>query len=114
MPFVLRLLLPLLAALALLGQPIASYASAGASRASRCCCPDPDKCTCHDHGGPRGESSVKRCGSGPTDVITPVVLTALAPEVAPPRVAPRAVMAAAFVPPSLVDRRADRPEKPPS
>ncbi len=113
MPFVLRWVLPLLAALALLGQPIASYADAGASRAVRCCCPDPDKCTCHDHGG-HDTSSVKRCSSGGAELVTPVVLVAVVPTVAPVRLAPRAVVAPLAAPRSLVDRRADRPEKPPS
>ena len=114
MPFVLRLCLPLFAALALLGQPIVSYADAGASRAARCCCPDPDKCTCHDHGGHRGETSVKRCSSGGGELVAPVVLVAVVPDVTPPRLAPLAIAPPTPVPLPLVDRRADRPEKPPS
>jgi hypothetical protein len=109
-----RLLLPIIAALALLVQPVATWAAAGIEREAKCCCPDPDKCECHDHNG-KGPSSpsMRRCDTGQVKIVAPVVLTADLPPAVVDVVDARPVMAPVAVPAMLVEIPAIPPEKPP-
>jgi hypothetical protein len=115
-PAVLRLLLSLAAALALLVQPVATWAAAGVQGDVSCCCPDPDRCDCHDHKGQHTHDGprMKRCGNGPVKLIAPVVLIATPPAPRPALLAPRTIATPTFTIPAMPVARADRPEKPPS
>lgn len=111
----LRLLLPIVAALTLLAQPVTTWAGAGVVGDTACCCPDPHKCACHDRkDADRDGPQLKRCSTGAIELVAPVVLVALAPAAPPARVVPRARTALTWVPAALPERPADRPEKPPS
>jgi hypothetical protein len=110
----LRPLLPVIAALALLVQPVATWATAGIERDLACCCPDPDKCECHDHDG-KGPSSpsMRRCDSGHVNVVTAVVLVAVVPAPAPVLDVARPVTVPAAEPELALGDRTIPPEKPP-
>ncbi|HUQ01152.1 MAG TPA: hypothetical protein VM261_01595 [Kofleriaceae bacterium] len=113
MPLV-RLLLPVIAAIALLVQPVATWAAAGVQRDLACCCPDPDKCECHDHDG-KGPSapSMRKCDNGQVKLVTPVVLTVDVPPAAPVIVTARPVTVSHAEPVLSLDDRTIPPEKPP-
>lgn len=78
----LRLVLPIVAVLALMAQSITTWAGAGfVTEEIACCCPDPDTCPCHDHDGtPDPGPTMKRC-SGDAQLVVPVQLVAVSPEV---------------------------------
>ena len=79
----LRWLLPLIAAMTLLGSAVTSWAAAGFAGEASCCCPDASKCKCHDHDGkPHPGPTLKRC-SGDATFVAPEVVPALEPLVAP-------------------------------
>lgn len=63
-----RLLLPLLAVLALMVQSVSTWAAAGARTDVHCCCPSKDVCKCHDH-EPGPDTNMKRCGGGEHEVL---------------------------------------------
>lgn len=113
MPLV-RLLLPVIAALALLVQPVATWAAAGIERKMECCCPDPETCECHDHDG-KGPSSpsMRRCDSGQVNVVTALMLVALVPAAAPVLDVARPVTLPAPEPELSLEDRTIPPEKPP-
>lgn len=111
---VVRLLLPLVAAVALLVQPVATWAAAGIERDVACCCPDPDKCECHDHDG-KGPSSptMRRCDSGKVTLVPPVLLVADLPAAAPVVDLAPPVTVPAVEPALSFEDRTIPPEKPP-
>ncbi len=113
MPF-LRLFVPVIAALVLLLQPVATWAAAGIQRDLACCCPDPDECECHDHDG-KGPSSpsMRRCDTGKLQVVAPIVLVADLPAAAPVAVDVQPVAAPAAEPVIMSKARSVPPEKPP-
>lgn len=110
---VLRWLLPLIAAMALLGSSVMSWAAAGFVEDSSCCCPDKAKCKCHDHAGkPASAPTMKRCDGdakwvAPT--VAPAVQDAEPPLATDVRVAPVATPFCAAVP----SERAIEVETPP-
>lgn len=113
MPLV-RLLLPIVAALALLVQPVATWAAAGVERDVACCCPDPDTCECHDHDGKGPVSpTMRRCDSGQVTLVPPVVLVAEVPAAAPVVEVARPVRVPADEPVLSFEDRTIPPEKPP-
>jgi hypothetical protein len=63
-----RLLLPLLAVLALVVQSASTWAAAGAVTDVHCCCPSKEVCKCHEH-QPGPDTSMKRCGGGEHEVL---------------------------------------------
>lgn len=111
---VVRLLLPLVAALALLVQPVAAWAAAGIERDVACCCPDPETCECHDHDG-KGPASptMRRCDSGKVTLVSPVLLVADLPAAAPVVDVARPVTVPAQEPELSFEDRTIPPEKPP-
>lgn len=65
----LRWLLPVVAALAVLTGSVTAYAAAGILAELVCCCPDPDACKCHDHDvEPDAAPKLKRCSGEATHV----------------------------------------------
>jgi hypothetical protein len=108
-----RLLLPIIAALTLLVQPVATWAAAGIERDVTCCCPDPEKCDCHEHGKGPSAPSMRRCDSGQLTIVAPVVLIADVPRAALEIVEARAAKAPVVVPAKLVPIPSIPPEKPP-
>jgi hypothetical protein len=108
-----RLLLPIIAALALLVQPVATWAAAGIERELKCCCPDPEKCDCHEHGKGPTSPSMRRCDSGQVKIVAPVVLTADVPAATLEIVEARPAKAPVIVPAKPLQIPAIPPEKPP-
>lgn len=79
----LRWLLPLIAAFALLGSSVMAWAAAGVIGETSCCCPDKTKCKCHDHDKDKPPGAeMKRCG-GKAELVPPVVTAAVAPVAEP-------------------------------
>lgn len=109
-----RLLVPVIAALALLLQPVATWAAAGVDRDVACCCPDPDQCECHDHDGKGpGEPVMRRCATGHVQVVAAVMLLADLPAELPALDAACPVTVPATEPVFSLDDRTFPPEKPP-
>lgn len=110
-PAVLRLLLPLIAALALVATPLASWAAVELPETS-CCCPDPELCNCDDDGS--GAPAIERCSRSVGDLALPALLAAVL--VSPPALGATDVVEASEPPaaPILRERAPERPEKPPS
>lgn len=90
----LRWLLLVFTALALVSSSVTTWAAAGVIGDASCCCPVPDRCNCDDHDddGP----VLKRCSTD-ARLVTPTVAPAIAPAtidvitvavVAPARYAP--------------------------
>ncbi len=75
----LRWLLPIVAAIALLGNAAAAFAAAGTFGHSKCCCPSPKVCKCHDHDKPKHDEQLRRC-SGDAVKVTPVLQVTVIPE----------------------------------
>lgn len=71
-----RWLLPLFVVAALIGQAVTSYAAAGMIGESKCCCPKPESCKCHDHGGKGTEAELERC-SGEAKLVAPACVVAV-------------------------------------
>lgn len=69
-----RLLLPLLAVLALMVQSVSTWAAAGAQTDVHCCCPSKDVCKCHDH-KPGPDTNMKRCAGGEHEVLPELAVT---------------------------------------
>lgn len=75
----LRWLLPIIAAMTLLGSSVTAWAAAGFFGESSCCCPDKTKCKCHDHDGDRAPApTLKRC-AGDATWVAPAVAPAIDP-----------------------------------
>jgi hypothetical protein len=75
----LRWLLPVVAVFALLGNAVAAFAAAGTFGESKCCCPSPKVCKCHDHDKPRPDEQMRRC-SGDAVKVTPHLQVVTMPE----------------------------------
>ena len=69
-----RLLLPLLAVLALMVQSVSTWAAAGSRSDAHCCCPSKDVCKCHEH-KPGPDTSMQRCGGGEHEVLPELAVT---------------------------------------
>lgn len=108
----LRWLLPVVAALALMGQAVAAWAAAGVTGEAACCCPSPERCKCPDHDSAPRQAQLKRC-DGAGEQVAPAVLAAVLP--APPAawVAPAVTRVAPAVPAAFPEAVAAPPEKPP-
>lgn len=76
----LRWLLPLVAALALVGQAATTYAAAGVVGSLHCCCPDLAHCKC-SHEAPK-TPTMKSCGQGDAKLVEPAVQVATTPVIA--------------------------------
>ncbi|MDX2091969.1 MAG: hypothetical protein SFX73_29165 [Kofleriaceae bacterium] len=112
MPALLRWLLSIAAAVALMGTSMTSFAGSGFVGDSECCCPDPDKCNCHDHDQePVPSPTMKRCG-GEAKLVAPTAVVAVLVE---PFVLTTTTTTTAVVHPSSPKPpdRTTRPEKPP-
>jgi hypothetical protein len=105
---VLRWLVPIVTALAIIGQSVTAWAAAGTFGASECCCPDPDTCKCLDHGDSPDHAELRRC-SGDAQLVAPAPLVAIPPVAPAPACDVRIARAA---PPPLPAPRADRAEPP--
>jgi hypothetical protein len=90
-----------------------TFAAAGVVNEVRCCCPDLEACTCHEHDEPAGPTQLNRCG-GAVSVDAPVLTAVTLPEAPAPRLAPvrLVVVEHAFPIPGLDLPRSI--EKPPS
>ncbi len=109
----LRWLLPVVAALAFLGQAVTAWAAAGVIGEARCCCPAPDRCKCHDHDGSSSQSELRRC-AGDAERVAPARLAAIPPAAPADGVALAAAPVAPPAPPAAPPAdRSDPPEKPP-
>ena len=107
-----RWLLPLVAVLALLGNSVTTWAGAGMVGDTECCCPDPERCKCHDHDGePASDAELKRC-TGLVQIVAPIHLIAIAPSLVPVTAAPVATLVDVD-PVPIPDHDPDPPEKPP-
>jgi hypothetical protein len=107
-----RWLLPLVAVVALLGNAATTWAGAGMVGDTQCCCPDPERCKCHDHDGEAAPTSeLKRC-SGDVQIVAPIHLIAIAPSLVSIAAAPVAT-AVDVDPPPIADHVPEPPEKPP-
>lgn len=74
----LRWLLPIIAAIAVLGSSVMSWAGAGVIGDASCCCPVKAKCKCHDHDkDPGGPPTLKQCKSE-GKLVAPVTVPAVA------------------------------------
>lgn len=71
-----RLLLPLLAVLALMVQSVSTWAAAGSQADAHCCCPSKDVCKCHEH-RPGPDTSMQRCGGGEHEVLPELAVTTM-------------------------------------
>ena len=108
----LRWLLPVIAAIALVGSSVTAWAAAGVIGDASCCCPVKAKCKCHDHDGKDVEAKLKRCG-GEAKLVTPVIHNAI-PCVEPEIVSePRIVEIAQASEEHAPDDVTREPEKPP-
>ncbi len=113
-PALLRLLLPVIAALTLLVAPVTTWAAAGVRGEATCCCPDPKTCECHDHEGkPHPTDELKRCGNADVTIVAPVLTIAITAAPAPVLVAPAAVTIAAETTVAIPDLLPTAPETPP-
>lgn len=109
----LRWLLPIIAAIAVLGSSVMSWAGAGMIGDAACCCPVKAKCKCHDHDKQTsGAPVLKKCG-GQGKLVTPVIVpAALAPALDAWIEQPRATVTEPHRPPIPEDRSIE-PETPP-
>lgn len=109
----LRWLLPVIAAIAVLGSSVMTWAAAGMVGEIECCCPVKAKCKCHDHGKDTGPTPVmKNCG-GSGELVTPApeaTVLAAPLEVVTVR---RAARTEPAPPPIAPADRAIEPETPP-
>ena len=109
----LRWLLTFIAAIAVLGSSVMSWAGAGVTGDASCCCPVKAKCKCHDHDKQQdGAPVLKQCNSK-GEFVAPVIAPAVpaaAPEliVARPRIAGSPLLC-----PSVPEDRSIEPETPP-
>lgn len=109
---VLRWLLPLVFAVALVGQAWAGWAAVGTFGESTCCCPTPEQCRCHDHDEPHPDAQMKRCG-GSAQLVAPAAMVAVSPAAPAIFVEARVAIAPAPAPAELKDGLPIDPEIPP-
>jgi hypothetical protein len=110
-PLVVRWLLPIVTAIALLGTTMTSFAAAGFIADSSCCCPDPDTCKCHHDETPPPVSTMKRC-EGTTKLVAPNSVVATLTEPVAIASTTTVVIVEHATPPKLT-AHVTRPEKPP-
>lgn len=110
---VLRWLLPMIAAIAVLSSSVMTWAAAGVIGKLECCCPVKTKCKCHDHDERPGEAPTLKSCEGKATFVAPALAAAVV-------AAPVAVVAerqpALTAPVPLLPVPADRsiePETPP-
>jgi len=110
---VLRWLLPIIAAIAVLGSSVMSWAGAGVTGDAACCCPVKAKCKCHDHDKQKdGPPVLKQCSSK-GKLVAPVIVPAV-PAEAPELVVERPRVAVSpLLCPSVPEDRSYEPETPP-
>ena len=108
---VLRWLLPIVAGFALLGNAVSAFAAAGTFGDSKCCCPSPRVCKCHDHDHPKHDDQMKRC-SGDAEKVAPLLHAIVIPPVLE-TIAVMAEQALEYVTIVAADQYATEPEKPP-
>lgn len=108
----LRWLLPMIAAIALVGSSVTSWAAAGIVGDTECCCPVKAKCKCHDHDGKDQPPTLKRCG-GQAQLVAPIVVAAIA--ASPPVLVIQQQVSLVSIPSHEVtpDDRTLEPETPP-
>jgi xanthosine utilization system XapX-like protein len=109
----LRWLVPVVTALVLVGTAVTSWAAAGSGKPA-CCCLDPAKCKCHEHGAASGATAkMKACKTGDRDHVAPMIAVAVVPAVAAVAAeAPRVVAVAEGVV-GMIDGESRAPETPP-
>ena len=107
----LRWLLPIVAVFALLGNAVTAFAAAGTFGDSKCCCPNPKVCKCHDHDHPKQDDQLRRC-AGNAEKVAPVLQTIVIPPVLE-SVVVVAVHEVEYVTIVASDQYATEPEKPP-
>lgn len=73
---VLRWLLPVIAAFALVASSVSAWAAAGVIGDTSCCCPAPERCDCDDHDD--DAPVLKRCSTDAT-LVTPAITPAIPP-----------------------------------
>lgn len=80
-PLVLRWLLPIVTAIALVGTTMTSFAASGVVPNGTCCCPNPETCKCHDHDKePVPSPLMKRCHDGGGTLVMPSSFVAVTEE----------------------------------
>lgn len=72
----LRWLLPVIAAMVLVGSTLTTWAAA--VRSDLCCCPVKAKCKCHDHDRDTTTPMIKKCGAG-DNTLAPTIAQVIAP-----------------------------------
>lgn len=108
----LRWLLSIATAIALMGTSMTSFAASGFIGDSECCCPDPDACKCHDHDKePVPSPTLKRCGGEAKQVSPTAVVAVLVEPVIVTTTMTTMVVEHTTTPPP--PDRTTRPEKPP-
>ena len=108
----LRWLLPVIAAIALVGSSITAWAAAGMIGDPTCCCPVKAKCKCHDHDGKPAPPTLKRCG-GEAKLVAPAVTIAIAAAEVALAIEPRESIVPTIAAPPLPPSPSYAPEKPP-
>ena len=109
----LRWLLPMIAALAVLGSSVMTWAAAGVTGNAECCCPVKAKCKCHDHDKQPSEEPILKSCNGEGKLVSPAPAAAVvtAPvEIAATR---QPALAAPGVPSAAPSDRSIEPETPP-
>jgi hypothetical protein len=112
-PGLVRLLVLVVAAMVMIAQPVTTWAAAGIKGKAPCCCPQPEKCECHDHGKGRDAPQLERCGSPDVRVVAPAVAVAVVPAPAPTLPEQRVIAAPTPSPLQLTDGHPLEPETPP-
>lgn len=109
----LRWLLPLIAAAAVLGGSVTTWAAAGLTGDAACCCPVKAKCKCHDHDeAPSPAPELNKCGDV-MKLVAPIVQIAIPAVAVHPTAEPRVADATLPAPLPLPDDRTIDVETPP-
>lgn len=109
----LRWLLPIVAALCVLGGSVAAYAAAGWTGKTACCCPVKTTCKCGDHGKQKPDQpTMKRCG-GEAKLVAPTPVTGTVADRIESVAHVTVVAIVAPVPMKLSSVAPREPEKPP-
>lgn len=107
-----RWLIPIVTALALVGQAVTAWAAAGVIGEAKCCCPSPDRCKCHDYDGSTSQTELRRC-TGDAQLVAPAPLTAIPPAAPADAREPAVTRVAPPARPAPPEDRSEPPEKPP-
>jgi len=111
--FVLRCLLPIIAAIAVVSASVMTWAAAGVVGDTSCCCPVKARCKCHDHDREPSQTPILETCKGDGKLVSPAVAHAVA--VAPLEVCVELPLAMAAEParPRIPEDRSIEPETPP-